>query len=184
MQQALGMPDSVDVKDECSLKNYFSNKFISRYLEKSFVMFFWYLLTGPLGVLFNYVSYQLRDSHGEIQAELSVNLISWVINVLEWVPIRLLGLTFSLAVNFVSCFDRLQASFWRFGLDSDSGEILLGFATGALTGSDQHFEEEDNTATLREQVTVEIEALQGLLERSQMIWLIILALITIFSLQN
>ncbi|HJO11313.1 MAG TPA: hypothetical protein QGI39_04650, partial [Gammaproteobacteria bacterium] len=83
-----------------------------------------------------------------------------------------------------SCFDRLQASFWRFGLDSDSGEILLGFATGALTGSDQHFEEEDNTATLREQVTVEIEALQGLLERSQMIWLIILALITIFSLQN
>jgi AmpE protein len=180
--QDMGIPDAECEREETSLKNCFSKKLVNRYFEKMFVMFFWYMLAGPLGILFNYISYQLRDSQSEVVSEQSVILISWVIYVVEWMPIRLLGLTFSLAGNFVDSFDRFKAFFWRFSLDLDSEELLLSFALGSLERSDHNPEAKVGTEGFRDQTAVEIETLQGLLERSQMIWLIILALITIFSL--
>ena len=55
-------------------------------------MMFSYMLAGAFGVLFAYVSYQLRDSHDELQNQEQVNLTARIIFILEWIPVRLLGL--------------------------------------------------------------------------------------------
>jgi len=171
---------------------FFKRKLIYRCFEKMFVVFFWYLLTGALGVLFSYVSYQMRDSHDESPDARQVNLICRITYFLEWLPLRLLALTFSLAGNFVQCFEKVKLSFWEFQPETDSGAALYSYAGCALSGltvavSDSEDPQELNELSAEERERLieanEIEAIQALLERSQAIWLAILALMTIFGMQ-
>ena len=158
-----------------------------------FVVFFWYLLAGALAVLFSYVSYQIRDSHEDGQDARQVNVICRIIYTLEWLPLRLLALTFSLAGNFVQCFEKVKQSFWEFQPETDSGATLHSYAGCALSGLDASVSESEDPQELselsadeRERLigANEIDAIQALLERSQAIWLAILAVMTIFGLQT
>jgi AmpE protein len=177
---------------QAQIAAFFKRKLIYRCFEKMFVVFFWYLLTGALGVLFSYVSYQMRDSHEDGQDSRQVNLICRITYILEWLPLRLLALTFSLAGNFVQCFEKVKLSFWEFQPETDSGAALQSYAGCALSGLTVSVSESENSQELsefpadeRERLVEanEIEAIQALLERSQAIWLAILALVTIFGLQ-
>ena len=232
VQQELHAPAATEITDAETLTRFFSKQLIYRWFEKMFVMFFWYMPGGPMAVLFCYISYQLRDSHREDQADAEVRGVTTVIGLLEWIPLRLLALTFSLAGNFVECFERIKKTFWEFGRETDSAELLYGYAGCALSGRTAGAEEADaEEAGAREAGTeeagteeagteeagaeeagvedagaeqagaeqsgqasasgdrahrrkaAEIEALQALLERSQAIWLIALALMTVFGLQ-
>lgn len=174
--------DLPDEEDSDAISRYFSKRLTYGSFERMFVMFFWYMLTGPLGVLFAYVSYQLRDSHGEDQLQQQVEFVDLLIRLLEWIPLRLLALTFSLAGNFVQCFESLRLSFWRFGRDSDNAELLYAYASCATSGMVIHSGDEDSTSAELDRETAEIRAFLGLLERSQAIWLSVLALITIVGL--
>lgn len=186
LQQELNSPELESLENEQNLLDYFCRQLIYRCFEKMFVMFFWYMLTGPLGILFNYISYQLRDSHREGQAQELVETVSTVIGLLEWVPMRLLALTFSLAGNFVQCFDNVKQSFWSFSLDSNNAALLYSYSGCALSGagaSDADAMGEDTvTNTVIKQGASRIGGLQALLERSQAIWLAVLAMITVFGL--
>lgn len=193
LEQELATYQGVDCQSEEEIAEYFKQQLTYRCFEKMFVMFFWYMLTGPLGVMFNYISYQLRDSHGENQVSQQVNLVDGVIYVLEWLPLRLLALTFSLAGNFVRCFERIKHSLWQFDLKADSASILYSYAGCALSGmggiepTDSAVDDDstiDQQHSFRQNEANKIESLQGLLERSQAIWLAVLALITIFGLQS
>lgn len=167
------------------LPDLFSKHFIGRCFEKMFVMFFWYMLIGPLGTLFCYISYQLRDCDAESGPDARHRFVKVAIRVLEWLPLRLLAITFSLAGNFVHCFDNLKQHFWDFSMELDYAELLFGYSTCALSGiggergavsSGDHDGEE-----YRKGRAEEVEALQGLLERSQFIWLVVLAIITLLG---
>ena len=170
----------------------FKEQLIYRCFEKMFIMMFSYLLAGAFGVLFAYVSYQLRDSHDELQNEKQVNLIAGMIFTLEWIPVRLLALTFSLVGNFVLCFDQLKPRFLDFTQRSNSADLfeyascaLSGRSgTGAVSGepSPAQFDLSEEASERLEQAG-EVEALQALLERSQAIWLVALALFTLLGLQ-
>ncbi len=187
LNQELAKGGSLDVSDQEALAAYFNRQLTYRCFEKMFVMFFWYMLAGPMGVLFCYVSYQLRDSHKEDQLQEQVALVALVIHVLEWIPIRLLAITFSLAGNFVHCFENTKRIFWDISKDTDNAELLHGLTACALTGMVKFDAGEDGGEQQSEEFgrvreVAEIEALLGLLERSQAIWLSVLALITIFGL--
>ncbi|MEX2366381.1 MAG: regulatory signaling modulator protein AmpE, partial [Pseudohongiellaceae bacterium] len=190
VEQELAVPGDVSLSDEDSISRFFSKQLVYRFFERLFVMFFWYLLAGPLGVLFSYISYQLRDSHREDQDLDEVDFINLVISLLEWLPVRLLALTFSLAGNFVQCFERIKQSFWSFSRDAESADMLYGYASCALSGmgsvgeaaTDAPAQEESAEIRRRRQHALEVEALQALLERSQAIWLALLAVATILPL--
>ncbi len=181
IKRRLAAAEFPDLGDEDALGNFFSKQLIYRWFERMFVMFFWYIPTGPMGVLICYITYQLRDSHRADQAQEEVELVARIIQVLEWLPLRLLALAFSLAGNFESCYGRLRDTFWKFGDAADSADLLYAYARCALSGSIPNPSEpqSDDLEVAREQKAVEIETLHGLLVRSQWIWLTVLALVTV-----
>jgi len=99
--------------DLAGLHGTFCKLYVYRCFEKMFVMFFWYMLAGPLGVMFAYVCYQQRDGDMTLQRSKETDVITLLIEILEWAPMRLLGLTLSLAGDFESCFDRLRNTWLR-----------------------------------------------------------------------
>ena len=171
----------------------FKEQLVYRCFEKMFIMIFSYLLAGAFGVLFAYVSYQLRDSHDEHQNEKQVNLIAGMIFILEWIPVRLLALTFCLVGNFVLCFDQLKPRFLNFTQRSNSADLYL-YASCALSGMSgsgeiagvplsAQIDPTDSEEGERFAQAVEVQALRALLERSQVIWLVVLALLTLLGLK-
>ncbi len=164
---------------------FFRKNLVYRSFEKMFVQFFWYLATGPYGVLASYITYQLRDSNNEQTHPKSAEMVEFVIHLLEWIPLRLVALSFSLAGNFVHCFNQLKKSFWEFGLKVDNADLLYSFAGFALFGGiardEADTEEGGGAAGGRNYQAWEIESLQALLERCQLLWLSLLALFTIFG---
>jgi len=172
--------------DRYAIGKYFSKQLSYRSFEKMFVMFFWYMCTGALGILLSYITYQLRDSHPEQPQQRQVDLISFLIQLLEWVPLRLLALTFSLAGNFVQCFENVRESFWEFNKETNNADLLYGYAGCAISGMVLNTLTDDDKGQeaggVPDRESAEIQAILGLLERSQAIWLSVLALITIVGL--
>jgi len=187
LEEELATDEEVRCSSDAEIAEYFKQQLTYRCFEKMFVMLFWYMLTGPLGVMFNYISYQLRDSHADDQAASQVKSVDTIIYVLEWIPLRLLALTFSLAGNFVYCFESFRRSLWEFNPQADSAAMLYSYAgcamSGLTTAESAAAPGEDADDSYRQSEARQIESLQALLERSQAIWLAVLALITIFGLQ-
>lgn len=196
LQEQLELPDSDMVQDCESLSEFFSQQFVYLFFERMFVMFFWYMLTGPVGILVAYISYQMRDSHRDGTPVALVDCVALLVSILEWLPVRLVALTFSLAGNFVRCFESLSKSLWDFDRNADTAAMLHGYARCALSGlvsadeqgGDQVEDGDEGQVSAaseeesaRAQKSREISALVSLLERSQAIWLVVLAVITLFA---
>jgi membrane protein required for beta-lactamase induction len=92
-----------------------------------------------------------------------------------------------LAGNFVQCFESVKESFWSFSLDSDNAALLYASSGCAMQG---FASDEDDTVLAGKgnksadiaRGATRVKALLALLERSQAIWLAVLALITVFGL--
>ncbi|MFM1895830.1 MAG: hypothetical protein RLZZ385_904 [Pseudomonadota bacterium] len=181
LREHLSRTELPPVDDHRQLHQRFGRLYVYRCLEKMFVMFFWYVLTGPLGVLFTYIAYQLRDGAPQQENSQQEHWIRVLVLALEWIPLRLLGITFCLAGDFESCFARFRNVLLETPQDNDA--VIYDLATAALglepvpPADSRDFERYQGLATL------EIDSLQALLERSQIIWICFLALATIFGLQ-
>lgn len=164
---------------------FFRKHLVYRSFEKMFVQFFWYLAAGPYGVLASYITYQLRDGGNQQTHPKAAEAVETIVRLLEWIPLRLVALSFSLAGNFEHCFGQLKKSFWDFGLKVDNAGLLYSFAGFALFGGIARdgagTEEGGAAAGGRNYQAWEIESLQALLERCQLLWLSLLALFTIFE---
>lgn len=180
LREQLGPDELPPVDDHRQLLQRFARLYVYRCMEKMFVMYFWYAVTGPLGVLFSYLSYQIRDNGGSANETLPSG-VPVLVAVLEWLPLRLLGLTFCLAGDFERCIHRLRAVIWEATADNDAvvhdlASAAVGLPSVGVVSEAQDFE------TYQAAGTLEIESIQALLERSQIIWLSVLALATIFGL--
>lgn len=183
IETELGVPVEAAESDGDELAHFFNQQLLYRSFENMFMMYFWYIVIGPLGVALVYISYQLRDSQGSVQSLTESKWVATMISLLEWIPLRLLALTFSLAGNFERCFARLQENFWVFAPYFDAAGMLYDCARRALSGSGGEAQADLFAAAGEDRgPAAEIQAMRGLLERSQAIWLALLALVTIFDL--
>ena len=177
------------VEDPEALHETFKRLYVYRCFERMFVTLFWYLVAGPLGVLFAYISYQLRYRVLRAIDTPEADPIAGIIQILEWIPLRLLALTLGLVGNFEGCFRRLK-KYWLGGdhatdravyeyaqcaiEDSSASESGTGGQPGSPPGEAGHF---------HARVAGEIESLQSLMRRSQFVWLTLFALVTVLGWQ-
>lgn len=126
-----------------------SDLFLKSY-QKIFAPLLWYFIFGPVGLALYVVVAVLR-------AELSdQRYFVMTHGVLDWVPIRLVGLTFALAGNFGAVF-KLWMSNLLSGV-SDNQNQVVAFGESAMTSDPDAM---------------------SLIRRALLIWLVVMALITL-----
>jgi len=127
---------------------------------------FWFLLLGPFGAII------YRINHLIIQNDFEESLTSSALfleKILDWLPVRLLTFCFALAGHFSAVI-----GVWLDNVFSDlnkNDEILLSCAKHALAK-----ETEDKVNDLDEKS----QYIVRLLQRSLIIWLIVIALLVLF----
>lgn len=140
-----------------------------QWFEQVFVIIFWYLLAGLLAALFMRLLslYERQGRRESNQGALQL------LHVLEWLPTRLLVLTFAIAGNFSLCFKALLEKMFDYKVPTatvlfQSGLAAIGLNVSQLAGSS-----DDERAE-------QLQALQSLMVRSLVVCMILVALATIF----
>ena len=120
--------------------------------QKIFAPLFWYFVFGPVGLMLYVTVVALRAQMPTQQ------YFALTQGVLDWVPIRLVGLTFALAGNFGVVFKVWIKDVFQSISDNQNQVVAMGDAA----------------------LSAESDAM-SLLHRALLIWLVIMALITIGS---
>ena len=98
---------------------------------------------------------------------------SQLLYVLEWLPLRLLGLTFAIVGNFALGFKAWLAVFSDWAKPSCA--VLFDWCLASIGINEQALVDSSD-----EQQAEHLEAVQSLLVRSLVVWMIVVALLTIF----
>jgi AmpE protein len=138
-------------------------------LERMFVAIFWFFLLGVAGALLYRLAVFARDDENNSEAvRLLAVRLTWL---MEWPVIRVLGLSLALTGNYMGGYQALSSRCFRF--DCSSEEALEAMVHGALNVNSSELTQQGITEQ-------EVEVLQPLLSRTLMLWLCVLALISIF----
>lgn len=136
---------------------------------------FWYIVAGPLGALL-YVLVQQTVRSGRLLEQLrALRLAQQLLAALEWVPVRMVAMAFALAGDFVSGFNKLRARLLE-PLDVELGLHLLEECAQKAMGS-AGIVDKDSEFSLR--AAAELAELKALLQRTQIVWVAVLALIVL-----
>jgi len=137
-----------------------------QWFEQVFVIVFWYLLAGPLAALFMRLLslYEKRFQDAGC---------SQLLHALEWLPARLLALTFAVAGNFTLCFKTWVSVVGDGKMPTAS--VLFKSSLAAIALSEQEL-----LSNSVEQQADHLETLQKLLVRSLVVCMMLVALLTIF----
>ncbi|MDO8861423.1 regulatory signaling modulator protein AmpE [Haliea sp. E1-2-M8] len=133
--------------------------------QRWFAVVFWFVLLGPVAAL----GYRLLQLYREAEGGEGPAVI--VLFLLDWVPLRLLLVTFTLAGDFVRSRDELVAALvdpW-----ADSQGLLLAVGSAAAGAGPE-------TSASR-QAAAEVTALAGLMTRSGVVWVVLIAVLAIFA---
>lgn len=158
-------PEDGDPEDWPELHRQALKAVAYRGFERMFAVIFWFVILGPAGALL----YRLSALY--CQANPSRAGLRWLW-LLEWPAVRLMGLTWAMAGDFERCFFRCQRDL----LDrrSTSSALLYDQMLGALGNQD----------TQPEAAKVDLDmirASQPLFSRSLLLWVCVLALITLLA---
>lgn len=130
--------------------------FISAY-QKIFALLFWYFIFGPVGLLLYVVIHDLR-AYFEKEIADAPELQKYFVltqSVLDWAPVRVLTLTFALGGDFAAVFKEWVSSLSR--------GVEPGYSLLTSCG----------VAAIRTKSSAEVVAL---LQRTLLIWLILIAI--------
>lgn len=159
-------------------------------LERWFTVIFWFVILGPVGALFYRLGALAQgvaksestevddavDGYGELDTvrdeseSETLMLLARLLWLLEWPVVRLLGLSFALTGNFVGCIHH-----WKECLlctDRSTEDTMEHFIHGALNVNNEDITQDGVTE-------LEVEALMPLLSRSLVLWLCVLAVLTL-----
>lgn len=142
-----------------------------RGFERMFTVLFWFVAFGPVGALTYRLSSLLLDQdRSEIEDRYWVTARHWLW-VLEWPVTRVLGLSFALTGNFVSCIQSLKD--YLLNIELSSEEVLRHAIFGAL-----NLEEDKDLP--EEGLTRLYKACLSLLSRTLILWICVLAVVTLW----
>jgi len=137
-----------------------------RFFERDMAAIFWFLLVGAPGALL-YRLLVLKEENGPELAG------RWLWG-LEWVPVRLAGMTFALVGNFAGCLDGLRQCIVDF--ECSSGEVLRLCVEGALGESTS-----DETRMAPSEEALEVSTIQKLFNRALVFWVCVVAVLELFN---
>ncbi len=154
-----------------------------RFFEHYFPVIFWFAVLGVPGALLYRLSWlhldlqDKDDKSRDIQSrdiqsqDLQLRDIArrwlWLI---EWIPTRLLGLSFALVGNFASCIHRWHE--YLFGPEQSTRQILRHYVIGALSA--------DTEAAGADISVAELEMIRNLFYRALTLWVCVIALLIVF----
>lgn len=141
--------------------------------ERWFAVIFWFVLLGPAAALAYRLGWLYVDTEPEPVAGADAG-VRRALALAEWLPVRLLGLSFAVAGNFGSCY-----RVWREHLAGDrfgTAERLRLYGIAALGESeDLAGQAEQPGAVEIDRAAEQIRALQSLLSRAAVVWLLAIA---------
>lgn len=173
-EKALAIGDfhqSASISDAVALHQHVRHAMLYEGYQRWFAPVFWFVILGPCGALGYRLSYlcarsaELEDGDRQLALEF--------LHYLDWVPARLLAATFSLTGNFVSsikCFGKQVLE------DLPIPELLEQSALAAQQGYAPTPTPDMEPSQLLEAGGEELKALQSLVSRTVIAWIIILAL--------
>ena len=129
--------------------------------ERLFAVIFWFLLFGPAGALLYRLSFLYSNAEPT-----NTGAKHWLW-ALEWVPVRLLGVSFAITGNFVGCINHWKRH--AISTTSSSASVLRETVLGALSVDDELMQSCDCTQR-------EIVALKRLYTRTLWFWITCLAI--------
>lgn len=147
-----------------------SERAIISFNEEIFAVLFWYTVLGPLGALFYRMSV-LTEQYAQANLPNLYNSTRSIKGILEWLPIRLLGLSFTLVGNFTTSFHFLARK-----LMSSYSYNQIFLQTIGLCAVGAEFDD-PSSASIEEN-----KALLDLFDRTLIIWLVALALFNLGAL--
>lgn len=136
--------------------------------ERMFVAVFWFFVLGPVGAsLYRLATFSAQSEDNANDTRLFAVRLVWL---LEWPVVRVLGCTFALTGNFVGCFQRVVDALLN--TDRSTLDELEIMVHGALNVNTQELVQESITEQ-------EVEALLPLLSRSLILWLCVMAVLSL-----
>lgn len=151
-------------KNESAAHKVLTESVFTKSLHQVFSVIFWFLLLGSFGAVFYYVLATLNKTEGLKSLHKAA---AQVLGVLDWVPVRLLGLSFALVGSFSNVYMPLVKSLQQTIAKSNELAVTFGAAALGIDGKQESVET--------------IQSAIDLCFRSQVVWLVILCLMTVAS---
>lgn len=166
--QLLGIPDELPENVEDNARDVTSAVLVQAN-ERLFGVLFWFVLLGPVGAVM-WRSSSLLQRYYRYDGEFGL-AAGWLFGVLSWLPARLLALGYALSGHFDAAVDGWKAAYRRHPVGGEGSTMVLAeTGMGALGLSEDAF-----TRTGCEPV----QAAMRLVWRSLVIWIVIIALMTL-----
>lgn len=148
------------------------NRLYMRGFERLFAVIFWFLVLGPAGALV-YRLIRLYPSDEEASRELR-----WrVLQVVDWIPARLVACGFSVIGDFEGC--RKQLTTLVPSVDVPNATLLEQCGNAALGFETEFSEDEKDDSELLLLGRQQLEAVEVLYRRSLVMWTCVLAVFVI-----
>lgn len=167
----LGDGEPLDASSIPALVQQVRDRILVEANTRVFGVLFWFLILGPIGAVLFRLSCQVRQQAGVTDEYRNASRDLY--RILAWIPARLTVLCYALAGNFVDTLSRWQSprDLW----EQDSDTFLIASGSGAIQA--EYADRDDASPDRRP-----IQHALGLVKRALVVWVALLALLTLMGL--
>jgi len=182
------VPHAVDIDNVEQMHKTVRAGLFYQWFEQVFVIVFWFILAGPIAALFIRLLALYEQSQSNLKPT-DEQMPLQIQHALEWLPARILALTFAIAGNFTMCFKVWSSAIMNWKMPTQDVLHTSGMAALGVCEAGENFGQKprsnakhDNTpdAALLSAYATELETIQELVIRSLVVWILVLAVVTIF----
>jgi len=170
--QKLADGDEISAESTSDLVRQVRDRILIEANTRVFGVLFWFLLLGPIGAVLFRLGCHVRQQPS-VTAEYR-DASRDLYRILAWIPARLTVLCYALAGNFVDTLSRWQSPSDMWQQESDA--FLIASGNGAIQGE---YRDDDDETVLD---TTPIQHALALVKRALVVWVALLALLTLMGL--